>query len=119
VSQRLVRKLCDNCKEPAQLTDGQIQRFKSNGIDPAVIMQAGKCAKCGQTGYRGRMAITDVLIVNEKIKSLLTEANISIGELKKFGDKKGKTTLIDDGLAKVYAGLTTLDEVRRVTSNLG
>jgi len=119
VSQRLVRKLCDKCKEPAQLSQGQIERFKSRGVDPTVIMQAGKCNKCNQTGYLGRMAITDVLIVNEKIKSLLTEANISIGELKKFGDKKGKTTLIDDGLAKVFAGLTTLDEVRRVTSNLG
>ena len=97
----------------------RIERFKSRGIDPSVIMQAGKCKRCGHTGYRGRLAITDVLVINEKIKSLLTESNISIGELKKQGDKKGKSTLRDDGLAKVYAGLTTLDEVRRVTSNLG
>jgi type II secretory ATPase GspE/PulE/Tfp pilus assembly ATPase PilB-like protein len=119
VSQRLVRKLCDKCKKPAELSDGQIKRFKSKGIDPSVIMQAGKCKRCANTGYLGRLAITDVLVINEKIKALLTENNVSIGELKKLGDKKGKTTLVDDGLAKVYAGLTTLDEVRRVTSNLG
>ena len=59
------------------------------------------------------------MVVNDEIKSLLTESNVSIGELKKQGDKKSKSTLRDDGLAKVYAGLTTLDEIRRVTSNLG
>ncbi|MBW8016823.1 MAG: type II/IV secretion system protein [Planctomycetes bacterium] len=119
ISQRLVRKLCDKCKEPAKLSEGQIERFKSKGIDPSVIMQPGKCKRCGHTGYRGRLAITDVLVINDKIKALLTESNVSIGELKKQGDKKGKSTLRDDGLAKVYAGLTTLDEIRRVTSNLG
>lgn len=119
ISQRLVRKLCDNCKVPAELTPGQIERFKSKGVDPSVIMQDGKCDQCGNTGFRGRLAITDILVINEKIKSLLTESNVSIGELKKQGDKKGKTTLQDDGLSKVFAGLTTLDEIRRVTSNLG
>ena len=82
-------------------------------------MQAGNCKRCGFTGYRGRLAIMDVMVLNDKIKSLLTERNVSIGEMKKFGDKKGQMTLRDEGLAKVYAGLTTLDEVRRVTSNLG
>jgi general secretion pathway protein E len=119
VSQRLVRKLCDKCKQPAKLSEGQIKRFKSKGIDPSVVMAPGKCKRCNNTGYRGRLAITDVLIVNEKIKSLLTESNVSIGDMKKLGDKKGKSTLQDDGLAKVFAGLTTLEEIRRVTSNLG
>lgn len=119
ISQRLVRKLCDNCKIPADLTASQIERFEKKGIDTSTIMQAGNCKRCGFTGYRGRLAIMDVMVLNDKIKSLLTERNVSIGEMKKFGDKKGQMTLRDEGLAKVYAGLTTLEEVRRVTSNIG
>ncbi len=119
VSQRLVRKLCDNCKRPADLSTGQIEEFKRRGINIREVKTADGCKKCGGTGYYGRTAIMDVMILDEKIKTILADDRLSPGDLKKKGDERGRTTLKREGMKKVLSGLTTLEEVKRVSAELG
>lgn len=119
ISQRLVRKLCDNCKTLASISPERAKMFRQRGVDPAKIHTAQGCDKCGQTGYKGRLAIVDVMVLDADLKARITNPNVSIGDLKKDGDKKSRSTLLEDGIRKVMAGVTTLEEVKRVTTNLG
>jgi general secretion pathway protein E len=119
ISQRLVRKLCDNCKQPANIDDAQAKHFKAKGIDASKIMHPKGCPECHNTGYIGRTGIHDVLILDETIKSQLMNNNLSIGDMKQKGDQTARSTLKKEGIKKVLAGVTTFDEVKRVTSNLG
>jgi type II secretory ATPase GspE/PulE/Tfp pilus assembly ATPase PilB-like protein len=119
VSQRLVRRLCDNCKKPARLSLQQISNFQRKAIDHRTIMQPNGCKKCRGTGYRGRTAILDVMRLDEDVKANLANERLSLGSLKKQGDSEGRSTLRKEGLRKVLSGMTTLDEVQRVTSHLG
>ena len=119
ISQRLVRKLCDNCKRPANITDEQLKHFRLKGIDTSKIMQANGCPKCHDTGYLGRTGIHDVMFLDETIKVQLMNNALSIGDMKQKGDESARSTLKKEGIKKVLAGITTFDEVKRVTSNLG
>ncbi|MHC4395454.1 MAG: GspE/PulE family protein [Planctomycetota bacterium] len=119
VSQRLVRRLCENCKCPAELNDEQIARFKKKGINPEGIMTATGCDECYGTGYRGRMGILDVMRLDRDVKAKLADDKLSLGDLKKEGDEKGRSTLKQEGMRQVLAGITTLEEVKRVISSLG
>ena len=119
VSQRLVRKLCDNCKRPADLSTEQIEEFKRRGVNIKEVKTADGCKKCGGTGYYGRTAIMDVMILDEKIKTILADDRLSPGDLKKKGDERGRTALRREGMKKVLTGLTTLEEVKRVSTELG
>lgn len=119
VSQRLLRKLCDHCKAPADLTVAQIADFKKRGINYQSVMKAVGCKKCDGVGFKGRTAIVDVLVIDDRIKSLLVNSNLSPGEMRQITDQKGSSTLRKEGMIKVLAGLTTLDEVKRVTTSLG
>ena len=119
ISQRLVRKLCDNCKQPTDMTDEQLKHFRLKGIDTSKIMQANGCPKCHDTGYLGRTGIHDVMFLDETIKVQLMNNALSIGDMKQKGDESARSTLKKEGIKKVLAGITTFDEVKRVTSNLG
>jgi len=119
ISQRLVRKLCEYCKSPAHLSGENISHFEQKGVDSSEIMQANGCNKCQGTGYSGRIGIFDILYMDDKLKSSIVNNKLSPGDLKKQGDEKVKSTLKKEGMKKVLAGITTLDEVKRVISNLG
>ena len=119
ISQRLVRKLCNECKCPADMTLEQAKGLQRKGIKPENVMQAVGCKDCYNTGYRGRTAILDILFIGEEIKAILAERELSMGELKKMGDSASVSNLRKEGLKKIAAGLTTLEEVKRVTSSLG
>jgi len=119
VSQRLVRKLCENCKRPASLTETQIANFQRKQIDYRTIMRANGCKRCRGTGFVGRTAILDVMRLDEDVKANLANERLSLGSMKKRGDEESKSTLRKEGLRKVLAGITTLEEVQRVTSKLG
>jgi len=119
VSQRLVRRLCDNCKKPARLSPQQIANFQRKAIDYRTIMEPNGCKQCRGTGFRGRTAILDVMRLDEDVKANLANERLSLGSLKKQGDEEGRSTLRKEGLRKVLAGITTLEEVQRVTSHLG
>jgi general secretion pathway protein E len=116
LAQRLVRLICPHCKEaykpdPASLSDFSI---KPSDIPKGIIYREKGCPECMNTGYRGRTGIYELLMMDDKIRRLTmqrAESNL----IKKEGIKCGMTTLRQDGAAKVLAGISTIQEVLRVT----
>lgn len=114
LSQRLIRKLCDKCKVRAQLTPGQISEFHKQKVNYTNIFQAQGCDACYGTGYRGRTAICDIWLFDDKLKAAVANNELMITEMRKDGDKKGRSSLQKEGLKKVVDGITSLEELKRV-----
>jgi type II secretory ATPase GspE/PulE/Tfp pilus assembly ATPase PilB-like protein len=134
IAQRLVRKICDRCKMSLELTKGksgwtgadpktaaligtisQDLLHKYFGDGPSIRTYKGKgCPVCHDTGYRGRVGIFEVLEVTPKIEALITQKSDS-EMIMRQAIHDGMTTMTDDGLAKVQQGVTSLEEVMRVT----
>ncbi|HEX9766983.1 MAG TPA: type IV-A pilus assembly ATPase PilB [Nitriliruptorales bacterium] len=116
LAQRLARRLCSKCKEPYA---PEPEVLRAAGFDDEVIAErpelqrAVGCKTCGNTGYRGRLALHEVMTVTEEIERL-TVARASSEEIKRVAIEQGMRTLRDDGLAKVLAGVTTIEEIGRV-----
>ncbi len=118
LAQRLVRKLCNHCKEPSSLDPSGIY---AQGFDETALAilknghlyKAVGCQRCSMTGYYGRIAVGEVLIVNEEIDQLIVE-RADTEAINKAALTDGMISLRDDALTKVAMGITTLDEVRRV-----
>jgi type II secretory ATPase GspE/PulE/Tfp pilus assembly ATPase PilB-like protein len=113
-SQRLLRRLCEHCKRPAQLSQDLIQKFQSKGIDYENIFEAKGCKNCEGTGYFGRTAICDLMAITEQLKSDIANNETSIAGLRTDDDKKNKSKLRKEGLKKVTSGITSLKELKRV-----
>ena len=116
IAQRLVRVLCPHCKVQYQPGPEVFERLRSQRLDPtgAMFMKAVGCEKCRFTGFRGRTAIYEIVKIDEGMKALIVvrePANI----LKKYALAHGLRNIREDGFLKVKAGVTTLDEVMRVT----
>jgi type IV pilus assembly protein PilB len=116
IAQRLVRKICDKCKEPTTLGEQVLKRLK---IDPARIKDAnlcrGKgCNACGNTGYHGRLPIFEFLVMDHEIRELVT-AKANEAQLRAASRKKGYGGLLESGVTKMLQGLTTAEEVLGVT----
>jgi len=119
ISQRLVRKICENCKTERVITAEEWSRVSEDMEDISQIegkqLFYGKgCDLCIQTGYKGRMVISEVLTANEDIRGAILR-KASSGEIKKIAVSDGMNTMFLDGLDKASHGLTTLEEVFRVT----
>lgn len=114
ISQRLVRRLCNNCKVPAELSQSQIHDFRKRGINYKNIFQANGCDQCYGTGYRGRIAVFDILVLDSELKANIANNKLSINQLKKEGDKRGRSNLKKQGLRNVVSGVTSLEELKRV-----
>jgi len=112
-SQRLLRRLC-SCKRPAELSQSQVHDFDEKGIKYKNIFQAEGCKKCHQTGYRGRTGIFDILVLDDRLKAKIANNELSINQLRKDGDKKGKSSLWKQGLKLVLSGITSFEELKRV-----
>jgi type IV pilus assembly protein PilB len=115
VAQRLVRKICKNCKAPVKAVRecdaAYLQKFQAN---IATIYQGTGCDKCRQTGYKGRIGIYELLEINDDLRDLIT-SNPPLTELRRAARESGMKSLREDGLEKVAAGLTTVDEMMRAT----
>jgi len=112
VAQRLVRKACQNCKKPQKLP---VETFIDAGFDPeeakSIVSYRGEgCEICNQTGYKGRVALYEVMPLKDEIKELILQG-ASVFDLKKAAVNGGMKTLRASGLLKVKAGLTSLEEV--------
>jgi type II secretory ATPase GspE/PulE/Tfp pilus assembly ATPase PilB-like protein len=118
ISQRLIRKLCEYCKGPAELSQSQLEYCVQNNLDAKKILQAQGCGNCGGTGYYGRTAIMDIMYMNDHIRTVLCNNTLTPGDLKQKGDKQFHATLRLMGVKKIMDGLTTLTEVKRITSSL-
>ena len=105
-AQRLIRRLCPKCKEPYTPSAEERERFK---LKPAVYKAKG-CADCRKTGYKGRIGIYEVMPVTAAIKELIYR-NANANELRKAVIDGGMTTLLADGMNKVNAGITSIEEV--------
>jgi type IV pilus assembly protein PilB len=117
LAQRLARRLCDFCKDqyPATDADRSPTHWPSQTLAPPdVLWRPVGCRNCSHTGFRGRMAVTEVMPISEEIERLAI-ARASASEIRKVALDGGMVTLRDDGLRKVARGDTTLDEVIRVT----
>ena len=114
ISQRLIRQLCSHCKIPAELSRSQIHDFTKRKINYSNIFQAKGCNKCHGTGYYGRTAIFDILFLDDKLKVTIANNELSITQLRKDGDQRGKSNLQRQGLKKVVLGITSLEELKRV-----
>jgi type IV pilus assembly protein PilB len=114
VSQRLARRLCESCKTKAKLNAKQIHFFRKNRIDPTGIFRAVGCEECYSSGYRGRIAICDVLPLSKKLKDSLVNNQMLIDEMRKDGTKKGMSNLYKQGLKKVVTGTISISELKRV-----
>lgn len=115
VGQRLVRRVCLDCKRSQPLTEREAEIFRNNEISADVVYRGDGCESCAYTGYRGRLAIHEVLPIDEKIRELIMNRE-SANRIETYAKSEGMHYLIDDGLYKVAQGLTTTEEVLRVTS---
>ncbi|NPA15635.1 MAG: type II secretion system ATPase GspE, partial [Deferribacteres bacterium] len=117
LAQRLVRKLCPHCKKKIAVSDYMRRVFEEHGmaerLDKGEIYAAEGCAECDYTGYKGRMGIFELLVVDDDIRALISKG-VDSETIKKKAISKGMRTLIEDGLDKVASGVTTLEEVLRV-----
>ncbi len=116
MAQRLVRTLCPHCKAPVQLDadDWQALTKPWNAPLPGNAQQAVGCIECRDTGYRGRAGVYEIMLLNDAIKPLIT-ADTDLIALRRQAFKDGMHSLRLSGAQKIAAGLTTLEEVLRVT----
>lgn len=130
-AQRLVRRICAECKEPMPITpviENMIRKelesipseeFPKYGLDAdlkSIVIYKGKgCDFCNDTGYKGRVAMVEVIDVTDEVKNIITDQHGSEKELEKVLPHQGMVSMREDGILKVLAGLTTLMEVERVT----
>lgn len=113
VAQRLVRVLCPHCKEPTKPTDEERKILGVKRNEAIQIFKHKGCKRCNQTGYRGRMAIMELLRIDNDLDSLIAR-RAHFDELRKLALEKGFTTLADDGVRRILEGYTSIDEVMRV-----
>jgi type IV pilus assembly protein PilB len=118
LAQRLARKICNSCKEEITVPR---QALVDVGFAPdeskALSCYQGKgCMECNDTGYRGRVALYEVMLITEDIKDAILQG-ASVNEMKELGRKHGMKTLREAGLQKIREGMTTIPEVMRVSSH--
>jgi general secretion pathway protein E/type IV pilus assembly protein PilB len=114
MAQRLVRKLCPNCRETYQPKRGELPEDFPIDRLAGKLWRPGGCEQCRGTGYRGRMGIYELLVSNQEIRDLSTRRAPS-NLIKEAAIRAGMQTLRGDGWDKVLAGTTTVDEVLRVS----
>jgi len=113
LAQRLARKLCERCKTPQQAPPEVAARMGFPDHGPITVYAAAGCKVCSDTGYRGRVAINEVMTVTEDIQRMAVEHRPS-DEIRAVAMQQGMVTLRQDGMEKVRLGVTTLEEVLRV-----
>jgi len=114
-AQRLIRKVCPKCSEEYKVNESILKRLRIDNIKAPVILHKGRgCKTCENTGYKGRIGLAEVLVLTPTIKDLIAR-RAQESEIKAQAIKEGMKTLRENGLAKALAGLTTLEEVVRVT----
>jgi len=116
MAQRLVRKVCQKCKEPYTPTPYEMQLLKLDPreLEKTTIYRGRGCPECGKTGYRGRTGIYEIFELNDEVRQLIYE-HVSSNVLRARGREMGMRTLREDGVRKIMAGITTAEEVISIT----
>ncbi|MDO5566759.1 MAG: hypothetical protein Q4G59_08890, partial [Planctomycetia bacterium] len=113
---RLVRKICPQCRIPFRPTEEQLAELElsAKDIEGKQFFQGEGCVACNNTGYKGRTAIHEFLLVNDEIRDLILNKG-SVLELRNAAARNGMIPLRNAGMDKVFQGITTIDEVVRET----
>jgi type IV pilus assembly protein PilB len=114
VAQRLARKLCESCRKPVKIRGEVLRANGYNALGDIDAFEPGKCARCSGTGFRGRVGLYEVMILNDEIRSMVIERRPAI-QIAAAAEKAGMRHLRDDGLDKVRQGITSVAEVGRVS----
>ena len=114
IAQRLLRKICTNCKEEFTPTEESLKEVGA-ALEPGIKFYRGKgCGQCMNTGYKGRLGIYEILLITPAMKEAILK-NVGAEDLKKLAIKEGTMFLRQDGVEKAKQGITTIEEVLRVT----
>lgn len=113
IAQRLVRRLCEYCRRSTAPDDHELHLLGGNGSAPVLLNRPVGCERCAYRGYRGRLAIMELLRVDDQIDDLIA-ARGSLRQIRELASRRGFRSLADDGLRRVREGVTTLAELARV-----
>nr|WP_314898592.1 type II secretion system ATPase GspE [uncultured Deefgea sp.] len=114
LAQRLVRNLCNDCKQPYSATDDELKQLGTN--TPTTLYRAVGCPHCAQTGYRGRTGIHELLVVDEAMRTQIHNA-ANEQDIRTYAESLGMTSLRDDAIERVLEGVTSIEEMLRITRN--
>jgi len=115
LSQRLVRRICDNCREKYSAPPEQIEKIFSRENREIFFYRGKGCPRCRNTGYAGRIAIHEMILVDKETRIMIARGG-SVGEIQEYARKAGFQSMRYDGIKKVLRGFTTIDEIFRVTA---
>ena len=116
IAQRLVRKLCPYCKSAFRPDEDQRRMLTDKeGKAPEKIYRARGCTSCDNTGYKGRLALLEILKMNSELDDLLAQG-VSTKEIRDEAYRQGFFTLADDGIRHIASGITSIEEVARVAN---
>ncbi len=116
MGQRLVRKLCVNCREKITVRGTELKEFDTHANENYFIYKAKGCSLCRNTGYNGRTAVVELLEVDSEIRSLINKG-ADIFEIKEAAIRKGMRTIKHEGFKKALEGITSIEEILRVTQD--
>jgi type IV pilus assembly protein PilB len=116
LAQRLVRKICPNCREEFAPSDETREFLQLQGLCADKTFKGKGCDRCRKTGYTGRLGIYELMVMDDAMRDIVTR-NPDVNQLRKLAREKGLVTLRQDGFEKVMKGMTTVDEILRVTEN--
>ncbi|PIP16427.1 MAG: hypothetical protein COX46_02290, partial [bacterium (Candidatus Ratteibacteria) CG23_combo_of_CG06-09_8_20_14_all_48_7] len=114
IAQRLVRKICPKCKESYHPSKSLLRSLEIEKKEEVLFYRGKGCRYCKETGYEGRIGIFELMVISDKIRDLIT-ANAPVTALRKEGEKEGMKSFKEDGIEKAMVGVTTIEEVARVT----
>jgi len=115
LAQRLVRRICPDCSSPRPLKPAERSFAERAGVEITEAHEGAGCAACGGTGYRGRVALFELFRTDERVEELIAEER-PLSAVRKHLRGAGMRTLVEDGLGKIAAGITTFEELERVVS---
>jgi type IV pilus assembly protein PilB len=116
LAQRLVRKICQHCKEEYKPGEEMREFLELHGLSGAPTFVGKGCDRCRKTGYSGRLGIYELLVMDDSLRDLVT-SNPDVNNFRKLCRERGLVSLREDGFEKAKKGLTTVDEILRVTEN--
>jgi type IV pilus assembly protein PilB len=118
MAQRLVRRLCQNCKQPGEMSETELRalRIEPEQLREAQVVKPVGCEQCRQTGYKGRMGIFEIFIIDDEVRHMINKRSSTL-TLRQRARELGMRTLREDGVRKVLAGLTSADEL--ISTTLG
>ncbi len=116
MAQRLVRRLCNDCKQPAELNETELRalRIEAGQLLEAQVMKPVGCEQCRQIGYKGRMGIFEIFPIDDEVRHMINKRSSTL-MLRQRARELGMRTLREDGVRKILAGLTSAEEVISIT----